>query len=212
MLEVSVDLIEWSRVIDHTQHFCRSWQHLYFASREVRYIRFFGTEYIFGEVIYSKSYIYYLLNNIFIGFQQIFALISLKAFHIPYVPIIKNGFVTATCNVATKECGAIVLTGKNCKDLLFNSSCRADSERTVYTSHLFGDGNIIVQLGQPCYIGSLRLLLCDDQNQSYRFSIQTSLDNRKWTMAVDRSEKDVSSESIFRFTERLVLYVKIIEI
>lgn len=114
--------------------------------------------------------------------------------------------------MATKDHGAIVLTGNNRNGLLFNSSSSANFQRSAYTSHLFGDGNIIIRLGQPYNIGSIRLLL-DEQNQSNRFTIQTSLDNQNWTMAVDRRDHDIQSstaESICKFNERLVLYVKIV--
>ena len=42
-IEVSIDGKDWVRVIDHTQHLCRSWQWLYFKPRVARYIRIVGT-------------------------------------------------------------------------------------------------------------------------------------------------------------------------
>jgi BTB/POZ domain-containing protein 9 len=43
-VEVSVDQKIWTKVIDHSQLPCRSWQYLYFPSRIVRYIRVVGTK------------------------------------------------------------------------------------------------------------------------------------------------------------------------
>lgn len=42
-IEVSVNQTQWERVVDHTEYNCRSWQHLYFPSRAVRYIKLVGT-------------------------------------------------------------------------------------------------------------------------------------------------------------------------
>ena len=42
-IEVSIDGQDWIRIIDHTQHLCRSWQWLYFKPRVARYIRIVGT-------------------------------------------------------------------------------------------------------------------------------------------------------------------------
>lgn len=42
-VEVSVNLTQWERVVDHTEYNCRSWQHLYFPARSVKYIKVVGT-------------------------------------------------------------------------------------------------------------------------------------------------------------------------
>lgn len=137
---------------------------------------------------------------------------SLQAFQVSVVPYVHNGFVMPTENVATKDRGACVQTGKNRKGLLYSTMSLADAERNEYTSHPFKEGDIIIQLGQPYYIGSIRLLLRDTDNRTYRFYVQTSLDNINWTMAVDMRNRDMnsSSESVFMFTLRLVVYVKIV--
>lgn len=139
---------------------------------------------------------------------------ALKAFQIPEIPNFYNGFVSPTHNVATEDRGGIVLSGENPAGLLYSSSMKSftDSERIEYTNHRFGDGEIVIQLGQPYYVGSLRLLLWDSENRSYRFYVQTSLDRKNWVMAVDMREKDMSlsSVNVFKFPQRLVLYVKII--
>lgn len=38
-IEVSVDEVEWDRVIDRTEYVCRAGQYLYFAARAVKFIR-----------------------------------------------------------------------------------------------------------------------------------------------------------------------------
>lgn len=42
-IEVSGDMTNWHRVIDHSNYKCRSLQDLYFPCRTVRYIRLVGT-------------------------------------------------------------------------------------------------------------------------------------------------------------------------
>ena len=42
-VEVSMDQKDWTRIIDHTQYFCRSWQYLYFPATVVKYVRIVGT-------------------------------------------------------------------------------------------------------------------------------------------------------------------------
>lgn len=117
-----------------------------------------------------------------------------------------------TANVATIDHGAIVLTGENSECLLDRTSMisSGDSGRNEYTSHQFGDGEIVIQLGQPYYIGSIRLLLWDPENRKYQFYVQTSVDNINWTMAVDMRNNDMLYAPVLKFAHRVVLYVKII--
>lgn len=58
-VEVSVDGNKWDRVVDHSTHWCRAWQYLYFPTRTVRHIRFVV---IFG-VIMRVTYIFLLFNR-----------------------------------------------------------------------------------------------------------------------------------------------------
>lgn len=37
-IEVSMDELDWIRVIDHSQYLCRSWQKLYFPARVCRLV------------------------------------------------------------------------------------------------------------------------------------------------------------------------------
>lgn len=43
MIEVSVDCRVWSKVVDYTRYWCRSWQHLFFKERVVKHVRITGT-------------------------------------------------------------------------------------------------------------------------------------------------------------------------
>lgn len=149
-------------------------------------------------------------------FRQNFSLLSVKAFQILEIPNLYKGFVWPTHNVATGDRGAIVLSGENSEGLLCSDSMISSAilESNGFTSHRLGSGQIVIQFGQPYYVGSFRLLLWDPEIRSYRFYVQTSMDNECWTLAVDMREIDMtpSSQSVFNFAPRLVLYVKIIGI
>lgn len=113
-----------------------------------------------------------------------------------HIPDIFNGFVTPVENVATKDRGAIVL-----KD-----------ERNIHDENIqiLADKEIIIQLSQPYYIGSIRFLLCEVGSRTSRFYVQTSLDMNTWYMAVDQRHEDMVSEPVLNFTPRLIVYVKIV--
>lgn len=51
-----MDQKDWTRVVDHTNYFCRSWQHLYFEPRVVRYIRIVGTNNTVNKVFHVVSF------------------------------------------------------------------------------------------------------------------------------------------------------------
>lgn len=147
---------------------------------------------------------------------QYIAVQSLKAFHVEDVPYLLNGFVVPKDNAATYDRGATVVTGENGKELLYDSNTMmptTEGDRTEYTSHKIGDnGMILLRFGQPYYIESIRLLLCEKNNRTYRFYVETSVDENNWEMAVDMRNTDVNSslKSVFSFNKRLVLWMKIV--
>lgn len=49
-IEVSVNQTNWDVVIDHRNYNCRSWQHLYFPARPVKYIKLVGTNNTINKV------------------------------------------------------------------------------------------------------------------------------------------------------------------
>lgn len=51
-----MDQKDWTRVIDHTSYFCRSWQDLYFEPRVVRYVRIVGTNNTVNKVFHVVSF------------------------------------------------------------------------------------------------------------------------------------------------------------
>lgn len=228
-IEVSDRNKQWVRVVDHTQYQCRSRQYLYFPCSTVKYIRLIGTDVI---IIYWVACIECgtATNNsrfFFFG-QQEFYLNSLKAFHIEDVPYILHGFSVPRENVATHDRGAIVRSGVNGPGLLFDTYTMSatDCHRDDYTSHRIAkDEMILLRFGQPYHIESIRMLLYGADNRTYRFYVETSVDNEKWEMAVDMRETDSSSicdgvdpaerlakdvTDVFTFEKRLVVWIKIV--
>ena len=62
-IEVSMDQKDWVRIIDHTRYHCRSWQHLYFPLRVVRYIRIVGTNNTINRVFHCVAFEAYYVKK-----------------------------------------------------------------------------------------------------------------------------------------------------
>lgn len=117
-VEVSVDQKCWTRVVDHTQFLCRSWQNLHFESSPVRYIKVVGTR----NTANSQ-----------------FGVVALQAFYSENQPNLVNRLVSPIVNVATKEEGAKVIEGTRDSgdnlDLLLNGDFTASKG---YIQHVIG--------------------------------------------------------------------------
>ncbi|XP_058443834.1 BTB/POZ domain-containing protein 9 isoform X2 [Malaya genurostris] len=189
-VEVSVDQANWERVVDHTDYFCRSWQFLYFPSRAVRYIRLVGT--------------HNTVNNIF-------HVVALEAMYTEKTIPVVNGIVAPHSNVATVDRSATVVEGvSRTRNVLLNGDVKNYDWDSGYTCHQLGSGVILVQLGQPYWIGSLRLLLWDCDERSYSFYIETSTNLKQWDMVVDKKNELLKSWQHFTFDPKIVVYIKIV--
>lgn len=74
-----------------------------------------------------------------------------------------------------------------------------------------GGGAIIVQLGQPHIIGSLRLLLWDRDDRTYSFYVETSLNQSDGGGgAVDKRNQRLQSWQTLTFSPRPVAFFKIV--
>ena len=51
-----------------------------------------------------------------------------------------------------------------------------------------GSGALVVQLGQPYALDSMRLLLWDCDDRSYSYYIEVSRNEKDWDLVCDRSE------------------------
>lgn len=189
-IEVSVDQNNWERVIDHTEYNCRSWQYLYFPSHAVRYIKLVGTH-----------------NTV----NKVFHVVALEAKYTPQIPELIGGLIKPKHNVARVEVSAIVVEGvSRTRHALLNGDVKNYDWDSGYTCHQLNSGDILIQLGQPYIIDSLRLLLWDCDDRTYCFYIETSTNQKTWTMAVDMRNEQLRSWQSFTFNPRPVVFIKIV--
>lgn len=131
--------------------------------------------------------------------------------HSESLPAIVNGFVAPITNVATVDLSAMVIKGvSRTRNALLNGDVKNYDWDSGYTCHQLGSGDIVIQLGQPYHIGSMRLLLWDCDERTYCFYIETSTDLKTWEMAVDKRNENLRSWQTLTFTPRPVVFIKII--
>ncbi|CAK9301887.1 unnamed protein product [Gordionus sp. m RMFG-2023] len=188
-IETSVDQADWVRVVDHSQYLCRSWQNLYFSPRVVRFIRIVGTH-----------------NTV----NRVFHIIHFEAMYTckPYKLV--DGLVCPNENVAALAGSACVIEGvSRCRNALINGDIKNYDWDSGYTCHQLGSGCIVIQLAQPFYVSSFRLLLWDCDDRSYKYHIQTSIDQVNWEMVVDKSNEPCKSWQNLNFKPRPVIFIRI---
>lgn len=189
-IEVSANSTNWDRVIDYSQYYCRSWQVLYFHARPVRYIKLVGTH-----------------NTV----NKVFHVVGLEAMYTASLPKVINGIVVPTANVARTDMSAIVVDGvSRTRNALLNGDYVNYDWDSGYTCHQLGSGEIVVRLGQPYIIGSMRLLLWDCDDRTYSFYIETSVNQKDWHMIVDKRNEQVRSWQNFSFTPRPIVFIRIV--
>nr|CAD7585955.1 unnamed protein product [Timema genevievae] len=189
-IEVSMDQKDWVRVIDHTRYFCRSWQYLYFPSRVVRYIRIVGT------------------NN---TVNKVFHIVSFEAMFTHKEVKLAKGLVVPKENVAMIDKSATVIEGvSRSRNALLNGDTKNYDWDSGYTCHQLGSGALLVQLGQPYMIHSMRLLLWDCDNRSYSYYVEVSLNMWDWEVVADKTREICQSWQTLRFEPRPVVFIRIV--
>lgn len=189
-IDVSMDQKDWVRVIDHTQYHCRSWQYLYFPARAVRYIKVVGT------------------NN---TVNRVFHLVALEAYFTKLQVMMHRGLLVPRSNVALVSRSSVVVEGvSRSRNNLLNGDVTNYDWDSGYTCHQLGSGSICVQLGQPYWLGSLRLLLWDCDERCYSYYIHSSVNGRDWDVVIDKTKEKCSSWQIIKFSPRPVVYFKIV--
>ena len=86
-IEVSMNQVDWVRVVDHSGYHCRSWQFLHFPARVVRYIRVVGTH-----------------NTV----NKVFHVVTLEALWTAEDARLQGGLLVPHHNVATLDHSALV--------------------------------------------------------------------------------------------------------
>ncbi|XP_042206116.1 BTB/POZ domain-containing protein 9-like isoform X2 [Homarus americanus] len=189
-IEVSMDQKDWVRVVDHTRYHCRSWQYLHFASRVVRYIRIVGT------------------NN---TVNRVFHVVAFEAYFSKQDVELHKGLVVPIENVALVTKSALVIEGvSRARNNLLNGDIHNYDWDSGYTCHQLGSGSICVQLGQPYWLSTCKLLLWDCDDRSYSYYIEASVNNRDWELIVDKTRESCRSWQTLTFPPRAIVYFKIV--
>ncbi|XP_071526505.1 BTB/POZ domain-containing protein 9-like isoform X2 [Panulirus ornatus] len=189
-IEVSMDQKDWVRVIDHTRYHCRSWQYLYFLPRVVRYIRIVGT------------------NN---TVNRVFHVVAFEAYYSKQDVELHKGLAVPKENIALVSKSALVIEGvSRARNNLLNGDIHHYNWDSGYTCHQLGSGSICVQLGQPYWLSSCKLLLWDCDDRSYNYYIEASVNNRDWELIVDKTREACRSWQTLTFPPRAIVYFKIV--
>ncbi|KAI4466825.1 Galactose-binding-like [Holotrichia oblita] len=190
IVEVSMEQKDWVRVVDYSHYACRSWQDLYFDSRVVQFIKIIGTH-----------------NTV----NKVFHLVALEAMFTPKTPKLLGDIIVPKYNVATLSKSAVVIEGvSRSRHALLNGDTKHYDWDHGYTCHQLGSGAILIQLGQPYIISSLRLLLWDCDDRSYSYYIESSVNIWDWEVLVDRTRENCQSWQVVRFAPRPVVFIRIV--
>ncbi|XP_048829818.1 BTB/POZ domain-containing protein 9 isoform X2 [Brienomyrus brachyistius] len=189
-IEVSMDELDWVRVVDHSKVLCRSWQNLYFPARVCRYVRIVGTHNTVNKVFHL------------VAFECMFT-------HRPFT--LEKGLLVASENVATITACASVIEGvSRSRNALLNGDTRNYDWDSGYTCHQLGSGAIVIQLAQPYVISSLRLLLWDCDERSYSYYVELSTNQQQWLRVVDRTKVACRSWQTLTFEKQPACFIRIV--
>ncbi|XP_063040344.1 BTB/POZ domain-containing protein 9 isoform X2 [Engraulis encrasicolus] len=189
-LEVSMDELDWVRVVDHSKFLCRSWQNLYFPARVCRYIRVVGTH-----------------NTV----NKVFHLVALECMYTSHPFTLERGLLVPAENVATvMACASVVEGVSRSRNALLNGDTSHYDWDSGYTCHQLGSGAIVIQLAQPYMISSMRLLLWDCDDRSYSYYVEVSTNQQQWTRVVDRTKVACRSWQTLYFDGQAASFVRIV--
>lgn len=188
-IDISLDGEDYIRLIDHTQHYCRSWQYLYFQLRPVKFIKIVGT----GAIN--------VVGEFFL--RDLFGIVGLQAlYETTNIPKLVDGVIKPINNVAI-EGSALGLKGVDANEML-------NKNEDAFSYHEKGS-YILLSFNQPYHIDSLRMLLGNNSFplDKFSFGIQTSMDLKTWKMAVDKRNENLSGWQEFDFELRPAVFIKI---
>ncbi|XP_060947402.1 BTB/POZ domain-containing protein 9 [Limanda limanda] len=189
-IEVSMDELDWVRVVDHSKVLCRSWQNLYFTPQVCRYVRIVGTH-----------------NTV----NKVFHLVAFECMFTNHCFTLEDGLVVPSENVATiASCASVIEGVSRSRNALLNGDTRNYDWDSGYTCHQLGSGAIVIQLAQPFSIGSLRLLLWDCDERSYSYYIEVSTNQQQWTKVLDRTRVACRSWQTLMFDKQPASFIRIV--
>lgn len=126
-------------------------------------------------------------------------------------PRMVNDLIFPNYNVATLNKGAVVIEGvSRMRHALLNGDTKHYDWDSGYTCHQLGSGSILIQLGQPYIIASLRLLLWDCDERSYSYYIESSVNFSDWETVIDYTRENCKSWQVIHFTPRPIVFIRIV--
>jgi len=189
-IEISMDQKDWVKVVDHSRYHCRSWQFLYFSPRVARFIRIVGTH-----------------NTV----NKVFHVVTMEAMYTDAEYNLEAGLLIPKNNIATQPKSATVIEGVcRSRNALLNGETSSYDWDSGYTCHQLGSGAIMVQLGQPYALDSMKLLLWDCDDRSYSYYIEVSVNQRDWEVVCDRTREACRSWQAISFVRRPVVFIRIV--
>ena len=109
-------------------------------------------------------------------------------------------------NVALPHLGAEVIESEYPEALLDSDSTNYDMDKG-FTLHYLEEGKaIVVALGRPSIINTVKMLLWDKDSRSYSYYIEVSMDNEDWVKVIDYSNYLCYSWQTLHFDPRVVRY------
>ncbi|XP_003745980.1 BTB/POZ domain-containing protein 9-like [Galendromus occidentalis] len=183
-VEVSVDFVNWIRVIDQPELVCRSPQRLHFKPRIVRFIRLLPRQKIDYLSEFEASYTGQDWNSC-------------------------KGYYAPAENVATVSLGATVLQCTGGIDEMIGGKSKDELAGTGWTEHEIGGEPIIVQLSQPYAVNSISMVLPQKDSHDFSYFVEVSSDRKKWTRVIDRTRDRCKSLQRLKFATVPVSFIKI---
>ncbi|XP_029650042.1 BTB/POZ domain-containing protein 9 [Octopus sinensis] len=123
-----------------------------------------------------------------------------------------RGFLVPEENIATISHGAQVIKGEMRTALLDGDTQMYDFDRG-FTRHPIDDNNgqgIVIELGQPYIINTIKMLLWDRDMRSYSYYIEVSMDDKDYQRIIDHTKYLCRSWQTLHFPAKVVRYIKIV--
>ena len=140
-----------------------------------------------------------------------FHVVTLEALWSECVMQLHGGLLVPQENIATLNHSALVIEGVcRSRNALLNGDTSHYDWDSGYTCHQLGSGAIMVQLGQPYALNSMRMLLWDCDDRSYNYYIEVSVNQRDWEVVCDRTREPARSWQMINFPRRPVVFIRIV--
>ncbi|XP_070579023.1 BTB/POZ domain-containing protein 9-like [Ptychodera flava] len=124
-----------------------------------------------------------------------------------------RGYLAPEENVACMKHGGQVIRGEMKAALLDGDTTNYDLDRG-FTRHPIeepsGNGGIVIKLGKPCIINTIKMLLWDRDPRSYSYYIEVSMDEQDWVKVIDHCSYMCRSWQTLHFQQRVVRYIRIV--